>query len=146
MMWKEGNVLFDNTLNTFYLWLYGIGHMEKDHSDSERENMLLPIHGLLFSLAARSLLYAPFHIQDSTYHDLCYTSHEALAGMKNSSMGPPRWINMTTHQTMSKCSTTELHLTSSYDVEWLTTRVNLIQNTISKLHFIHRWIQSKKSL
>ena len=33
---KEGNVLFNNALNTFYLRLYGIGHMVKDHSDSER--------------------------------------------------------------------------------------------------------------
>ena len=23
---KEGNVLFNNTLNTFYLWLYGVRH------------------------------------------------------------------------------------------------------------------------
>ena len=35
---KEGNVLFNDTLNTFYLRLYGIGHMVKDHSDSERGN------------------------------------------------------------------------------------------------------------
>ena len=28
---KEGNVLFNDTLNTFYLWLHGIGHMVKDH-------------------------------------------------------------------------------------------------------------------
>ena len=34
---KEGNVLFNDTLNTFYLWLYGVGHMVKDHSDSERK-------------------------------------------------------------------------------------------------------------
>ena len=33
---KEGNVLFNDTLNTFYLQLYGVGHMVKDHSDSER--------------------------------------------------------------------------------------------------------------
>ena len=33
---KEGNVLFNDTLKTFYLRLYGIGHMVKDHSDSER--------------------------------------------------------------------------------------------------------------
>ena len=34
---KEGRkCLFNNTLNTFYLWLYGVGHMVKDHSDSER--------------------------------------------------------------------------------------------------------------
>ena len=31
---KEGNVLFNDTLNTFYLRLYGIRHMVKDHSDS----------------------------------------------------------------------------------------------------------------
>ena len=28
---KEGNVLFNDALNTFYLRLYGIGHMLKDH-------------------------------------------------------------------------------------------------------------------
>ena len=33
---KEGNVLFNDALNTFYLRLYGVGHMVKDHSDSER--------------------------------------------------------------------------------------------------------------
>ena len=32
---KEGNVLFNNALNTFYLRLYGVRHMVKDHSDSE---------------------------------------------------------------------------------------------------------------
>ena len=44
---KEGNVLFNNALNTFYLWLYGVRHMVKDHSDSER-GIPLPPHGLLF--------------------------------------------------------------------------------------------------
>ena len=34
---KEGNVLFNDALNTFYLRLYGVGHMVRDHSDSERE-------------------------------------------------------------------------------------------------------------
>ena len=34
---KEGNILFNNTLNTFYLQLYGIRHMVKDHTDSERK-------------------------------------------------------------------------------------------------------------
>ena len=45
--------------------------------------------GYSFRLAARVLLYAPSHRQDSTYHDLCYTSRGALAGTRNSSMGPP---------------------------------------------------------
>ena len=43
--------------------------------------------GYSFQLAARVLLYAPSHRQDSTYHSLCYISREALAGMRNNSMG-----------------------------------------------------------
>ena len=36
---KEGRkcFLFNDTLNTFYLWLYGVTHMVKGHTDSERE-------------------------------------------------------------------------------------------------------------
>ena len=44
--------------------------------------------GYSFRLAARVLLYAPSHRQDNTYHGLCYTSRGALAGTRNSSMGP----------------------------------------------------------
>ena len=33
---RERNVLFNDALNTFYLRLYGIRHMVKDHSDSEK--------------------------------------------------------------------------------------------------------------
>ena len=45
--------------------------------------------GYSFRLTARVLLYAPSHRQDCTHHGLCYTSRGALAGMRNSSMGPP---------------------------------------------------------
>ena len=45
--------------------------------------------GYSFRLAARVLLYALSHRQDNTYHGLCYTSRGALAGTRNSSMGPP---------------------------------------------------------
>ena len=31
---KEGNVFFNDALNTFYLQLYGVRHMVKYHSDS----------------------------------------------------------------------------------------------------------------
>ena len=27
---KEGNVLFNDALNIFYVWLYGVGHMVKE--------------------------------------------------------------------------------------------------------------------
>ena len=42
---KEGNYLFNDALNTFYLRLYGVRHMVMDHSNSERENPLSPEHG-----------------------------------------------------------------------------------------------------
>ena len=45
--------------------------------------------GYSYRLTARVLLYAPSHRQVSTYHSLSYTSRGALAGTRNSSMGPP---------------------------------------------------------
>ena len=45
--------------------------------------------GYSYRLTARVLLYAPSHRQDNTYHGLYYTSRGALAGTRNSSMGPP---------------------------------------------------------
>ena len=39
--------------------------------------------GYSFRLAARVLLYAPSHRQDSTHHGICYTSRGALAGTRN---------------------------------------------------------------
>ena len=58
---KEGNVLFNNALSMFYLWLYCVIH--------------------------------------STCYSLCYTSHGALVGMKNSPMGPSWRIDLMTHRT-----------------------------------------------
>ena len=46
---EEGNVLFNNSLNTFYLQLYGVGYMVQSHSDSEMK----PLHGLLFLLSSK---------------------------------------------------------------------------------------------
>ena len=51
---KERNVLFNDALNTF-------------------------LFTVIWQLAARVLLYASSHRQDTTYHGLCYTSHGALA-------------------------------------------------------------------
>ena len=49
---KERNVLFNDALNTFYLRLYGVRHMVKYHTYSERENPLPP-HGLLFPINSK---------------------------------------------------------------------------------------------
>ena len=54
---RKGILLFNNTLNKFYLWLYGIEHMVKDHSMREK----ICCHHYMdysFRLAARVLLYA----------------------------------------------------------------------------------------
>ena len=49
---KERNVLFYYALNTFYLRLYGVIHMVKDHSDSVKGNPLPP-HRLLFPISSK---------------------------------------------------------------------------------------------
>ena len=81
--------------------------MVNDTSDSERGNPPPPLLGYSFQLAARGLLYAPFHRQDRTY-----TSHGALAGMMNRSLGLKSGIDPTTHHTVSGHSTIELHVAS----------------------------------
>ena len=53
--------LFNDTLNTFYLRLYGVRHMVKDHSDSEKGN-LLPPHRLLFPMCY--LVCGMMHIKE----------------------------------------------------------------------------------
>ena len=88
--YMEGNVLFNDALNALFIYgYYGIGHMVKDHSDSERGNPLPP-HELLFPINSKgSFFYAPSHRQDNTYNGLWYTSRGALAGTRNSSIGLP---------------------------------------------------------
>ena len=86
---KEGNVLFNDACNTFYLRLYGVRHMVKDHSDSEKGNPLLP-HRLLFLIDSKgSFICTIPHRITHTTHGLCYTSRGSLAGTRNSSVGSP---------------------------------------------------------
>ena len=89
--YKEINILFNDTINTFYftvLWhrTYGKGPF--------RWRERIPAAGILFPISSiRS------HRQDSTYHGLWYGSRGALAGTQNSSVGPPGLISVsdTTH-------------------------------------------------
>ena len=76
--------IINNTFNTFYLWLYDVRPIQ-----IAREETCCCHMGYSFRLTARVILYAPPHRQDSTYHGLCCTSRGALAGTRNSSMGPP---------------------------------------------------------
>ena len=85
---RERNVLFNDALNTF-----SYGYMASDTWLRTilivRKETCCRHMGNYYRLTARVLLYAPSHRQDSTYHGICYTSRGALAGMRNSSMGPP---------------------------------------------------------
>ena len=85
---KEGHLLLNDALNIYYLRIYDIRHMIKGHSRSERGNPLPPNRLFLVPINSKVILYAPSHFQDNTYHGLCYTSRAALAGTRNSLMGP----------------------------------------------------------
>ena len=66
---KEGNILFNDAVNTFYMG-----------SDCQRKNPLPPLHGLLFLISSKgSFIYIT--PQTGQYiHGLSYTSCTALAG------------------------------------------------------------------
>ena len=83
---RERNVLFNDALHTFDLRIYGV--RLRTILIVRKETRCRHI-GYSYRLTARVLLYAPSHRQDNTYHGLCYTSRGALAGTRNSSMGPP---------------------------------------------------------
>ena len=95
-------------------------------------------------LTARVLLYASSHRQDNIYHSFCYASRWALAGWRNSSMGPPHegsirqpivpWANTLT---------TELHLAPSQAIKTL----NLIYKECTFLSFFkHKLVDILESV
>ena len=49
---REKMFLFNDALNTFYLRLYGVRHMVKDHSDREKGNPLPP-HRFILSINSK---------------------------------------------------------------------------------------------
>ena len=91
-----------NTLPCSYISLLTMRAGRKEMFYLAREETRYRHMGYSFWLAARVLLYAPSHRQDSTYHGLWCTSRGALAGTRNSSMGPPWRIDLTIHRTMSE--------------------------------------------
>ena len=89
---KEGNILFTNALYTFYLRLYGVRHMVKDHSNSERGNPLPP-HRLLFQISSKG--YFICIIPQTGLHIPRPLLHQSWS---------PWRIDPTTHRTMSERS------------------------------------------
>ena len=97
-------MLFNDALNTFYLRLYGVRHVVKDHSDSERGNPLPP-HGLLFPIRSKGSLICIIpqtgsYIPRPLLHQSCSTGwNEKLLN------GSSPWrIDPTTHHTVSERS------------------------------------------
>ena len=80
----EGDDIFNDTSNTFYLQLFSKRTIQIARVQTRCHHYM----SYSFQLAARDFSYAQSHRQDSTYHDLCYTNCRALAGMRNSSVGP----------------------------------------------------------
>ena len=80
--------IYFNNKEMFYLTTHSthfiyVGHMVKDHSDSER-GIPLPPHGLLFLINSKgSFICTISQTRNSS------RSRGALAGTRNSSMGPP---------------------------------------------------------
>ena len=81
---KEGNVLFNDALDTFYLRLYGVGHMVKYHSESERNacmhtyiNTLIYIHTHTYNVHIHRHTHT--YIQTYTYTDIhTYIIHKYM--------------------------------------------------------------------
>ena len=70
---KEGNVLSNDELKTFYILLYGDEHMVKDHSDKERGNPLPPLNGLLFPISHKVCFYM-HHPTDRIVHTTAFAT------------------------------------------------------------------------
>ena len=68
---KQVSALFNDALNTCYLRVYGVRHMVKDHSNSERGNPLPP-HGLLFPIS--SMVFYMHHPPDRITHTTAYVT------------------------------------------------------------------------
>ena len=102
-------VLFNDALNTFYLRLYGVRHMVKDRSDSERRNLLPPLPGWLVLISSKgSFICIIPHRRARTKVFVIPTG--SLVGTRNTSLSRPWGTEPITHHTMSRCSTIELHL------------------------------------
>ena len=111
MTWMK-DMFYLTTHSTHFIYGYMVSDIWLRTILIVREETRCHHIGYSFQLAARVLLYAPSHRQDSTYHGLCYTNRGALAGTRNSSMGPPHEGSIRRHiAPWANALTTELHRT-----------------------------------
>ena len=151
---QEGNVLFNDELNTFYLWLYGVRHMVKDHSDSERGNPLTP-HGLLFSINRRgsficTIPQTGYHVTPVMEHwlerDIAQWVHHE--GLIRRPIAP--WANALTtelhlaphtHTHKDRQTTVQLPKIKKKKLQWHT-----IFSTVVMVSMAVTWLNEAKSL
>ena len=94
--------------------------------------------GYSYQLTARVLLYAPSHRQDNTYHSLCYTSRGALAGTRNSSMGPAHVKKKTQTECISLRNSEPLGHTRSFYYR----KEEMFYLMMHSTHFIYGYMAS----
>ena len=98
---KEENILFKDALNTFYLQLYGFGHMVKDHSDSERK----PAAATWATLSDEQQVFFFYmhHPTDRIAHTTAFVKPVVDHRLEREIVqwGPPCWIDPSTHRTTS---------------------------------------------
>ena len=85
---REREMFYLTTLSTHFIYGYMASYIWLRTILILRKETRCRHIGYHYRLTARVILYAPSHRQDNTYHGLCYTSRGALAGARNSSMGP----------------------------------------------------------
>ena len=102
--------------------------------------------GYSYRLTARVLLYAPSHIQDNTYHGLCYTSRGALARTRNSTMGITMVsvLNVMIKKPAENSTIYKMKLYSSQRYEEFNDILDALQykqknKRLSKLNIRHGW-------
>ena len=94
---KEGNVLFNGTLNTFYLRLYGVRHMVKDHSDSERGPSC---HHMGYSLQLTARVFYMHHPTDGIAHTTVFVTPVVEHWLEQEIA---QWVQMYTKFTSCSC-------------------------------------------
>ena len=101
-MEERKELFYLTTHSTHFIYGYMASHIWYRTIRIEIKETRCRHMGYSFRLVATVLLYPSSHIQDNTYHGLCYTSRGALAGTRNSST--PWRIDPTTHHTMNERS------------------------------------------
>ena len=140
--WKGENTLF-NMFNPFYL-----RYVVKDHL-VRGKTCFYHFFGYSFPVSIKGSFICT-HREDSTYHGLGNTNCGALAGTRNNSMGPPRGIDLTTHLTMTGCSTRK-HSHSLAVPQWLDSKTSVYNYILHNRKYSHsltvpQWLDSKTSV